>query len=283
VKLKAYFFLWLILVALMAYESFQLNWQPSKSLLMQAKPMIPAIESVDLNPTPGWPLSLALGWTGFGLICVTNLYIIRKRLGFLKKLGRLGGWLDFHIFCGMLGPTLIVFHSNFKIGGLVAISFWSMVIVAVSGVVGRYFYGQVIKRKSELSDDIQNFEQELQKMQGPQVSQQAIAESKFRALKMVGADVDDLIQKKRWLSVMGKTVIGDMRLLLGSPRAAGGMPTQARIVLKKYALTKRRFALYEGFQKALGYWHSFHLPFAYFMYFVAVIHIVTALLFGVKH
>jgi hypothetical protein len=39
--------------------------------------------------------------------------------------------------------------------------------------------------------------------------------------------------------------------------------------------------LLEPFRKMLGYWHSFHLPFALFMYIAAIIHIISALTFGI--
>lgn len=37
-------------------------------------------------------------------------------------------------------PILVLFHTTFKFGGIVSIAFWSMVIVVLSGVVGRFLY-----------------------------------------------------------------------------------------------------------------------------------------------
>ena len=37
---------------------------------------------------------------------------------------------------GICGPLFIILHSSFKVGGLVALSFWSMIAVAVSGIAG---------------------------------------------------------------------------------------------------------------------------------------------------
>jgi hypothetical protein len=34
----------------------------------------------------------------------------------------------------------VLFHTSFKFGGLVAVSFWSMVAVFVSGIIGRFIY-----------------------------------------------------------------------------------------------------------------------------------------------
>ena len=38
---------------------------------------------------------------------------------------------------------MILFHTSFKFGGIVSISFWSMVAVVASGVIGRFIYLQI--------------------------------------------------------------------------------------------------------------------------------------------
>jgi len=70
-------------------------------------------------------------------------YMARKRYRFLSRLGALKYWLEFHIFLCTLGPVLVLFHTAFKFGGLVAISFWSMVAVFISGIIGRFIYIQI--------------------------------------------------------------------------------------------------------------------------------------------
>ena len=38
-----------------------------------------------------------------------------------------------------------MYHTTFKFGGIVAISFWSMTAVVLSGIIGRYIYNQIPK------------------------------------------------------------------------------------------------------------------------------------------
>jgi len=97
---------------------------------------------------PGGSRGLAYGIVGSLLMVLMLVYTMRKRIPLLRRLGSLSGWLDFHIFCGVIGPLLVVLHSSFKVGGLVALSFWSMVLVALSGFVGRYLYVQFPRRRS---------------------------------------------------------------------------------------------------------------------------------------
>ncbi len=65
-------------------------------------------------------LMIALGVVSYGA---------RKRVRALARFGKLKDWLHFHIFLCLLGPFLVVLHTTFKFGGLVAIAFWSMVLV----------------------------------------------------------------------------------------------------------------------------------------------------------
>lgn len=90
----------------------------------------------------------ASGFLGHGLGIVGTLmilfgvvlYMAAKKYGVFTRWVRLKYLLEFHIFLCTLGPILIVFHSTFKFGGLVSIAFWSMAIVVLSGVVGRFLY-----------------------------------------------------------------------------------------------------------------------------------------------
>ena len=67
-------------------------------------------------------------------------YMMRKRMRSMARMGKLKHWLEFHIFLCVIGPLFVLFHTAFKIGGLVSVSFWSMVAVFLSGIVGRFIY-----------------------------------------------------------------------------------------------------------------------------------------------
>ena len=79
---------------------------------------------------------LGIAGTLFMIIGVSS-YMARKRFRSWSKLGKLKHWLEFHIFLCTLGPIMVLFHTSFKFGGIVSISFWSMVAVFLSGVIGR--------------------------------------------------------------------------------------------------------------------------------------------------
>ena len=94
-----------------------------------------------LKPAGLW--GHGLGIIGTAMILLLLLYSVRKRglLGF--RFGRLRRWLDIHIFLGIMGPLLITLHTAMKFSGIVSISYFSMLAVALSGVFGRYVYMQI--------------------------------------------------------------------------------------------------------------------------------------------
>src|SRR5665647_1496396 len=93
---------------------------------------------------PNGIIGHSLGIIGTGILVIGVFgYIARKRLKVFSRVGVLKYWLEFHIFLCTLGPVFILFHTAFKFGGLVALSFWSMAIVWASGIIGRYIYLQI--------------------------------------------------------------------------------------------------------------------------------------------
>ena len=81
-----------------------------------------------------------LGIIGTFFMLLLLLYSIRKRFRFASGWGSLNVWLSAHIFLGIAGPALVLFHSAFKFSGIVSIAFWSMALVVASGVVGKYIF-----------------------------------------------------------------------------------------------------------------------------------------------
>ena len=84
-----------------------------------------------------------IGIIGSAMMLLLLLYSLRKRVRFMQSWGNIRYWLNYHIWLGVTGPALVLFHTSLKFGGIVSISFWSMTAVVLSGVVGRYIYLQI--------------------------------------------------------------------------------------------------------------------------------------------
>lgn len=92
-----------------------------------------------LKPSGAWGHGLGIFGSLSMLIGVAG-YMLRKRNRTMQKWGLLKHWLEFHIFLCTIGPLMVLFHTSFKFGGIVAVSFWSMVAVFLSGIIGRFIY-----------------------------------------------------------------------------------------------------------------------------------------------
>lgn len=95
-----------------------------------------------LSPEEG--AGYALGIIGGSAMLVLMLYPARKQWRFMRSWGPVKLWFEAHMLLGVLGPVLILFHANFTLGsanGTLALA--SMLLVAGSGVIGRYCYSRI--------------------------------------------------------------------------------------------------------------------------------------------
>jgi hypothetical protein len=76
-------------------------------------------------------------------------YPIRKHFFAIRGIGKMRTWFKFHVFFGFTMTALLVYHTNFfnarSMNGKVA--FYSIMIVATSGVVGRYLLRRAHKTR----------------------------------------------------------------------------------------------------------------------------------------
>jgi len=129
------------------------------------------------------------GVVGAFLILVMQLYSLRKRTRRFERFGTPAQWLQVHICFGIIGPLLVILHSTFRVTGLVAVSFWSMVAVAASGVFGRYLYLQIPRNLAgqELSrQEIVALERELAERQAAEQRPHEMAKLARRRSRLEG-------------------------------------------------------------------------------------------------
>ncbi len=272
-KLTIYKFIYLITIIFFGHEYAVLNG------VLHSEGLLAKLGKFNLNPAPGYPLSFLLGCVGFGLMLAMNVYSLRKRYNVFKKLGKLSDWLEFHIFCGILGPILIIFHCNFKVHGLVSISFWSMIISSTSGIFGKYVYIQTLKKKEEITSYLLSLKSVFINRKRKSFSDEDFSRIFQHAYRCAG--VSENVSNP--FIAFFSSLTAEARMLFTNPGKPFGLSKREGDFLKIIGRENRRAVLLEPFKLLLGYWHSFHFPFAVFMYLVAVIHIMVALFFRVNH
>ncbi|NOZ04476.1 MAG: hypothetical protein GXO92_07740 [FCB group bacterium] len=236
---------------------------------------------------PGGVFGHGLGIIGGSGMIIMFIYSLRKRIRRFRRWGRLQTWLNYHIFLGIAGPILVTFHTAFKFGGLVSVSYWSMVAVALSGFIGRYIYTKIPRRVSGKELTLQEFEERDHEMKENLKREFNISGETMRLIdKITGAEK---IQRRGLLGIF--TILSlDMvdwfaqRKLFKQITTSTSIPESQlkafRRLLKKRVKTARQIAFWKAAHDLFHYWHVIHKPFAYTMIIIMIIHVITAITFG---
>ncbi|MDY0086527.1 MAG: hypothetical protein RBR84_11460 [Bacteroidales bacterium] len=227
---------------------------------------------------PSGALGHGLGIIGSLLMIIgVGSYMMRKRFKRMRRIGLLKHWLEFHIFMCTLGPILVLYHTAFKFGGIVAISFWSMVAVFLSGILGRYIYLQIphtIEGRMMSRADIQNL-----LMESEQTLQVLITDDELR--KSITAELQALSFPNPDNQSNQKPVkLGTVAAHLKDAGVPAKNRSEIVAIVKRSLAYGRRIKRLEVMQNLFRYWHVAHLPFALLMLIIMVIHIAVTLLFG---
>jgi len=116
-----------------------------------------------VNFRPGDQLSTYCGLIGTGLMLIAAIYPIFRRIKLFRWMASNTMWFDFHLMAGTVGPMFIAVHSVIQLDSWVSTAFWSMVIVVVSGYLGRYLYTQVPALSSGVELEELDHERNFQK------------------------------------------------------------------------------------------------------------------------
>jgi hypothetical protein len=235
---------------------------------------------------PSGFLGHTFGIFGSFLILVgVSTYMLRKRISKFSRIGVLKYWLEFHIFLCTLGPILVLYHTAFKFGGLVAVSFWSMVAVVLSGVIGRYIYLQIprtIEGREMNLNEINQIKDELNKK----------LVSTFNIEGKVLEDILNAVQKRpdrSGNSMVARSIakfkferktLMEVRKILKYNKVAGKVYKEVVKLIKDEINLNRKIDRLISMQSLFKYWHVAHLPFALLMLIIMLIHVGVTITFG---
>ncbi|MBI5504624.1 MAG: hypothetical protein HY899_07465 [Deltaproteobacteria bacterium] len=100
----------------------------------------------------------------FAIFAFLWLYPLRKRAAWLAFTGPVAKWLDVHITVGVLLPLIGAVHASWNFGGLIGLGYAAMCVVVLSGLVGRYLYMRIPRRRNGLEltrDEVASDRREL--------------------------------------------------------------------------------------------------------------------------
>ena len=221
----------------------------------------------------------ALGIAGGSLMLILLLYPLRKRLRFMRGWLNLTSWFRLHMLLGVLGPLCILLHCNFRLGSTNStVALTCMLLVAGSGLIGRYLYGKFHfglygqqVGLQQLKTDLDYFYQQLETSaledrQRQQLDQLYLGCGKIIDSQRQAVSLRQLIGQRRWLRRMTRQTL--------SSTAGGGAPG-ALLGEHQRALAALldKLAGLRLFERLFGLWHVVHIPVFLLMIVTAIVHI----------
>ena len=245
--------------------------------------------------TPAEGLGYWLGVVGCALMLLLLVYPLRKRLRLMRHVGPVTFWFRLHMIAGIIAPLLIAFHANFKSGGLSSsIALSSMLMVAFSGLIGRYLYGKLHNglygqraQVREIIEDATMFKRvfgaSLQNV--PQIASQ-MQYYELQLLKPARGLTSNMwsivlmrSQTRRCqtkLKRLAKKNIAARARQCGWTRTeTQGRTKIAHDYLGYYFTALNRASSYRIYVRLFALWHRLHLPLFFFLVVSSIAHIIT--------
>lgn len=239
---------------------------------------------------PSGYVGQSLGLLALAIFVFLWLYPLRKKVRWLAWTGRVGTWLDVHVGLALTMPLLVAVHAGWRFEGLIGLGYAAILIVCLSGVVGRYLYTRIPRSKSgvELSRD--QVASERQVLLGELTVATGLSPAELDQRLATGpvASTGSLLHSARTLvaqDLARRRAVRQFRAFLAA-RNAGGPPLDraalrrvVRLAGREASLTQQARML-EATQRVFKFWHVAHRPFAVTALLAVVVHVTVAVVLG---
>ncbi|MDH3419745.1 MAG: hypothetical protein OEQ25_02260 [Gammaproteobacteria bacterium] len=236
-----------------------------------------------------------LGILGASLMGLVLLYPVRKRVRLLHRLGSTKSWFRAHMILGVIGPVLILYHCNFALGSLNSrVALFCTLLVAGSGLVGRYFYAKIHLGLYGSKASLQQLVERARVTTQQKTHTSTVVPDLLERMNvydgkvleppqtLIGAALLPLTLnvRTRWAQFR---LTWFMRRQLRNQaaehaRIAASRPQLERVLARfiaEHLRRVRRVASFAFYERMFSLWHLFHMPFFYILVLATIIHILA--------
>ncbi len=245
--------------------------------------------------TPEEGIGYWLGIAGGTMMVLLLMYPLRKRFRILHVLGATKHWFRLHMVFGLLGPLLVLYHSNFHLGSFNSrVALYSMLLVAGSGIIGRHFYARIHRGLYGRKTTLQELQKDLTKSMERSHGIASIMPKLVERLDTLTAELQhDAVRHTigvrrslKWtfthvfvrLSLLN-TARKELRIAaLTSPvidRDRKRIRKAAAQYIKEFTVLTGRVAQFSLYERLFALWHILHLPIFLLMVLSAVVHVLA--------
>ncbi|MEJ2124272.1 MAG: pyridine nucleotide-disulfide oxidoreductase, partial [Alphaproteobacteria bacterium] len=227
-----------------------------------------------------------IGSTMMGILL---LYPLRKRMRIFRNLGRTASWFFWHMILGIVGPMLILVHSNWKFASLNAtVATIVTLIVVASGIIGRYLYTKVhmglYGHKSELRQIMQDasaqasqFHESLQAFEAKILAPRHNFFTQILAFLTLGLRL--VILRERLKRLANVIISSESKRRKWSWNERRKRRAFVRHHLRLYSAVIGKAARFAVFERLFALWHVLHMPLFFLLVASAVAHIIAVHLY----
>jgi len=245
-----------------------------------------------ISPERG--IGYALGIIGGSAMLLLLLYPARKRARWLGFIGTVKGWFQTHMVLGVVGPLLILYHSNFSLGATNSnAALFAMLLVAGSGVFGRYFYTRIhfglYGRRASLAEMRAGAEELRDKVAGSRFVPQLLEHLDAADKRLLAGHPGTLGMLVRPLFVTARMYLerwqltrfanGELRAAAASNPILATQHAQFAVAVRRYIRRRleatRRVAEFESYERLFSLWHVLHLPLFFMLLIAGVVHVIA--------
>lgn len=236
------------------------------------------------------PIGLAFGVAALAMFVFMWLYPFRKSAKWLAWTGPVGRWLDVHIVMGLALPPLAAVHAGWHFDGLIGMGMLAMVIVSLSGVVGRYLYTHLPRSRSglELSQEEAGAERRAL-LTNLSVATGLTPNELERDLALDPRPYENLGIARTFVRLLQddwRRASTLRRLSREWAQARRSVPLDREELANALKLARREMALaqqlraLDATKRVFAWWHVAHRPFALSALLAVTIHVAVAIWVG---
>lgn len=231
---------------------------------------------------------------GIGMLTLL-LYPLRKRFSWLDWSGTLPSWFKYHMIIGISAPILVLFHSNFEPGALnSAVALYSMLIVAVSGMIGRFIYrhthkslyGQILtidESERMVKEDLNKIRTELGTFPLIETRLEEYKEYAFSAEKSLISRIKLFLFLRLRGRIESARMLKEIKNVLNAATksnkmditTSNNMYIQYKEVINTFISDICKAAQLKTWERLFSLWHILHIPFLYLLFFSGVVHVIA--------
>lgn len=243
-------------------------------------------------------IGLRLAFLSIFMFVILLLYPIRKRWRWLSTIGSTRRWLNFHVLFGIATPIVVTFHTSFKWHGVAGLAYWTMIMVALSGFIGRYVYAKIPRSLNSAALSMGELEAQISSLANRVSEQSVFLAKEMGPLLEVPTPLE--IRSMNFFQMLSTVIRLDARralliarlrrqALTGAPRfwtVHGLLRSKDSALESVIAVIRRQSRLLAGIafldrmQRLFHLWHVVHRPFSISFVLLTLVHIAVVLSVG---